>query len=113
MHPVLEQLAGTCGVVDQRARVRPEPGEQRQLLAAHQHVDRVDLDQTDAVEHPTQMAPVDASGRAWVGEALSGQGDPLRLGVRDDDRHAARQAVTGTSALLDIAQVARASGSHW
>ena len=51
VHPVLEQFAVCRGVVDQRARVRPQPGEQRELLTAHEHVDRVDLDQTDPVEH--------------------------------------------------------------
>ena len=52
------------------ARVGAEAREQRQLLGAHQHVDRVDLDQADAVEHPSHVAPVDPSGGAAVAEAL-------------------------------------------
>ena len=59
------------GIGDQAARVRPEPGEQRQLLAAHQHVDRVDLDQPDAVEHAAEVTPVDTSLRPGIGEALA------------------------------------------
>jgi hypothetical protein len=74
--------------------VWPQPGEQRQLVAAHQHVHRVDLEQADPVEHPTQVAPVDAPGRAWVGEALGGEGDPLRLRVGEGDRHATAPSMT-------------------
>ena len=75
VHPVLEQLAGGAGVVDQRPRVRAEAGEQRQLLAANQHVDRVDLDQSDAVEHAPEMAPIDApvgrrSVKPWAPSAI-------------------------------------------
>ena len=80
------------GVGDQAARVRPEPGEQRQLLAAHQHVDRVDLDQPDPVEHPAQVAAVDPPRRAGIGEALRGE--------RDAARRRKRRRVSATSAGL-------------
>ncbi len=75
MGPVLEQLSVVDGVGDQRARVRAEPGEQRQFLAANEHVDRVDLDQPDRVEHAAKVAAVTA-GRARPGEALRGERDP-------------------------------------
>ena len=60
------------------APVRPEAGEQRQLLAAHEHVDRVDLDQADPVEHPADVAAVDAARRPRLGEALGGERDAPR-----------------------------------
>ena len=72
--PVLEQLAVVDGVGEHRARVRAEAGEQRQLLAAHEHVHRVDLDHVDAVEHLAQVAAVDASG------SVAGRRTPGRRG---------------------------------
>ena len=53
-----------------------EPGEQGQLLAAHEHVDRVDLDQTDPVEHLAEVASIDVGpvGR-WTAQALGGERD--------------------------------------
>ncbi len=90
VHPVLEQLAGGTGVVDQRARVRAEPGEQRQLLAANQHVDRVDLDQSDPVEQASEVAPIDTPGRPPVGEALCSERDPARLCTRQRDSRSRR-----------------------
>ena len=51
--PVLEQLAGGGGGRDQRAGVGAEPSEEREFLAAHEHVHRVDLDQAGAVEDAT------------------------------------------------------------
>ena len=75
VHPVLEQVTPLGGVVDVGARVRAEAGEQRQLLAAHEHVDRVDLDHADAVEHTAEVATIDATGRARIGETLRRDGD--------------------------------------
>ena len=77
------------GVGEQRAGVRAEAGEQRQLLAAHEHVDGVDLDHADAVEHPAQVAAVDPAGRAPVGEALGGERHPAGLGGGELDGPAA------------------------
>ena len=61
--------------------IRPEPAEQRQVVAAGEHVDRVDLQQADLLQHAPQGV---AAGprRAAVGEALRGQRDPARLGSR-------------------------------
>ena len=61
--PVLEQLAGGDGVGDQRARVGAEAGEQRQLVAAHEHVDGVDLDEADVVEDAPEVLAGDPAGR--------------------------------------------------
>ncbi len=77
--PVFEQLAGRGGIGDQRSGMRPEAGEQRQFLAAHQDVDRIDLDQTDPVEDLAQMSPIDPPSRAPIGEALGAQRDSPRL----------------------------------
>ncbi len=74
VRPVLEQLAGRHRVGDERARVRPEAGEQRQLVAAHEHVHRIDLDDADLVEHAPQVSAVDAAGGPRLGEALRGEG---------------------------------------
>ena len=83
VHPVLEHLAGLGGIGDHGARVRAESGEQRQLLAAHQDVDRVDLDQTHPIEHAAEVTTIDAPLRARVGEALRGERDAARRRQRD------------------------------
>ena len=80
----LEQLVRGRGVGDQRSRMRSEPGEQRQLLAAHEHVDRVDLDEPHPVDHPTEMTTVDAALRPRVVEALGRERDTSSLRPRDD-----------------------------
>ena len=59
----LEQIMGSGGVGDQRTRMRSEPGEQRQLLAADEHVDRVDLDEPHPVDDAAEMPAVDAARR--------------------------------------------------
>ena len=88
VHPVLEQLAGVAGVGDQRPRVRPEAGEQRQLLAAHEHVDRVDLDQADPVEARVaggggrSARSAAASAKPWAPSAMRARlGERAVLGV--------------------------------
>ena len=90
--PVLEQLTGFERVGQQVARMRPESGEEGQLLTAHEHVDGVDLDDADAIEHLPHVAAVDPSGRARVGEALRGDGHSPRLVGRQRDGLAARFA---------------------
>ncbi len=81
--PVLEQLAGPGGIVDQRPRVGTEAGEQRKLLAAHQHVDGVDLDDPHPIDDAAQMATIDAPGRPRIVESLGAERDPTRLRVRE------------------------------
>jgi hypothetical protein len=70
--PVLEQPARRAvrGAVEQLGVVGPEPAEQRQVVRALEHVDGVDLDQPDAVEHPAQRPAVGRAAVAAVGEAL-------------------------------------------
>jgi hypothetical protein len=80
-------------VVDQRARMRAEPGEQRQLLAAHQHVDRVDLDEPHPVDDAAQVTPIDATGRARVGEPLRAEREPSRLSADSSDGGRHRRTV--------------------
>lgn len=46
------------------------------------------------------MAPVDAPSRAWAGEALAGEGDPLGLGVGEGDHHGAGPFATEIASTL-------------
>ena len=50
------------GAVQQLRVVGPEAAEQRQVVRALEHVDRVDLDQPDAVEHAPQRPAVGLAG---------------------------------------------------
>ena len=84
--PVLEELTLGGGGRDQRAGVGAEPGEERELLAAHEHVHGVDLDQARAVEDATQVAPVDAALRTGIGETLGGKRDATDGSQRQDGR---------------------------
>jgi len=64
VNPILEQLARGRRLRDQGARMWAQTREQWQFLAAHQHVDRVDLDEADPVEHAPRVAAVDPARRA-------------------------------------------------
>ena len=75
MRPVLEKFAFGDGIGDQVAWVRAEAGEQRQFVAAHEDVDRVDLDDPDVVEDTAQVLASHPSARPWPREALGGEGD--------------------------------------
>lgn len=80
--PVLEQLAGSRRPGDEVARVRPEPCEERQFLAAGERVHRIDLDHPDRLEDRSQVADVDAAGRPRTGESLCRDRDaPRRCGT--------------------------------
>jgi len=83
--PVLEQLARrpVGHPVQQSARVGAEAAVQRQVVRAHQNIDRVELELADAAEHPAKVPDVDRPGRARVGEALRGEGDPADLRGRE------------------------------
>jgi len=83
VHPELEQVAMAGGVVDQRARVRSEASEQWQLLAAHQHVHRVDLDEAHPFESTAEVPTVDPPGGTRVVETLRSEREPSRLRVRE------------------------------
>ena len=84
MTPVLEQerLPAPGGLLKGLARVGPQPGERRKVVAARQHIDRVDLDHTQAVDQPLQPRRSHRSRRRRTVQALSGNGDPARLSGR-------------------------------
>ena len=79
MAPVLEQAPRRVvgGAVERLAVVRAEAGEAGQVVRPREHVDRVDLDQADAVEQAPDRAPVVPPR---LGEALRGQRGAPRLG---------------------------------
>ena len=101
VHPVLEQLAVGGRVGDERTWVWAEPGEQRQFLAAHQHVHRVDLDDADALEHAAQVPAIDTPGGARIGESLRRERDAACLCEGELDGHgtSGRRGRTGRSAV--------------
>ena len=82
MAPVLEQPPRRVvrGAVERLAVVRAEAREAGQVVRPREHVDRVDLDQADAVEEPPDRAAVVPPG---LGEALGGERDAPRLGGGD------------------------------
>ena len=95
VRPVLEQGALLVGKPFQHVpRVGAEPGEQRQVVGPHQHVDRVDLEQPDPPQDPAHVAGVDPARRPPVGEPLGGQRHPARLRRREPD-HRAPATVSG------------------
>jgi hypothetical protein len=53
--------------------VRAESRVEREFLAAHEHIDRIDLDQPDVLEHPPKMPPVDPPRRPRDRKSLSPQ----------------------------------------
>src|SRR6476659_7710385 len=85
VRPVLDEATGrpVTGPVEQRGVVGPEPGEEREVLAAGEHVDAVDLDDTDPVDDALDVAHRRGEGcGAWVEEALGGDGDASGLASR-------------------------------
>ena len=67
--PVLEHLAAAPQPPAQGvAVVRAEAGEEHQLVAAGDHVDRVELHGGQPVEHPPEMAPIHPTPGTRVGE---------------------------------------------
>lgn len=69
------------GTVEQRHVICAESGEERQVLAADQHVDAVDLDDADPVQNPLDVAHRDRPGPGTgIREALGPECDPSGLG---------------------------------
>ena len=64
-----------------------EPGEHRELLAAGQHVDGVDLYQPHPLQHPASVAAVDGARGTAIGETLGRQRDAPGLGCRQSVGH--------------------------
>ena len=99
--PVLEQLAVRRRVTDQVAWMRPKPREKWQLLAAHEHVDGIDLDQADLSEHLAQVPAIDLASRPRISKSLGGEGDPARL-VRGDVRRRHGRCYSETAMLTEL-----------
>src|SRR5450759_2082553 len=82
--PVLDETARTdvTGPVEQGRVVGTEAGEEREVLAAGEDVDAVDLDDADAVDHPLDVTH-GRLARRWpgVGEPLRNNGDAPGLGL--------------------------------
>ena len=76
-------------LLEQRPRVRAEPGEERELVRAGQHVDRVDLHHAQPVEDPRQMAAGDRPGRRRIDEPLRRRVRPAAPGPRQPQATAA------------------------
>ena len=93
--PVLEQPPRRVvgGFVERLAVVGAEAREARQVVRAREHVDRVDLDERDAVEQPPDGPAV---GPARLREALRGEGDAPRLGGWRGGRGASAAGCYGT-----------------
>ncbi|MNP41602.1 hypothetical protein D3C76_1353130 [compost metagenome] len=74
MPPVFEKFALTAAapgdLVEQRLWITAQAGKQRQVVRAHQCIDRIDLHHAKALEHPLQMA-----GSHW--RARRPRGEPL------------------------------------
>ena len=84
VRPVLDEAARTdvAGPVEQGRVVGTEAGEEREVLAAGEDVDAVDLDDADAVDHPLDVAHGRlARRRPGVGEPLRHDGDAPGLGL--------------------------------
>lgn len=69
--PVLEQFAVRRGIGNQRSRMRAQARKQREFLASYQHVDGVNLDESDSIEHLAKVCTSDSRGWSWSGKPLS------------------------------------------
>ena len=84
MRPVLDEAARAhiTGTVQEGSVIGTEAGEDREVLAAGEDVDAVDLDDADAVDHPLDVAHGRlARRRPGVGEPLRHDGDAPGLGL--------------------------------
>ena len=79
VRPELEQpalaLAAPGDAVEMIAVVVSEPREQRQVVRARQHVDRIDLQQAQPVDGALDVAGVGGAVGAGDAEALGGERD--------------------------------------
>ena len=66
--------------------MRPEPGKQRKLLAPNEDIDRVDLNEPHTIDGSSQMPTINSASRSRVGEALSAESNPTRLGTGEISR---------------------------
>lgn len=66
--------------------MRSEPGEQREFLAAHQDIHRIDLDDPHLIEHATQVTSIDPAGGTGIGETLRRERDTSSVGEGEVSR---------------------------
>ena len=76
--------------VEQGGVIGAEPGEEGQVLRAHDDRHRVELQQADTTHHPPDMTPIDVAGGARVSKPLRRQRDASRLRCRERPGHAPR-----------------------
>jgi len=78
------------GTVEQRRVIGAQAGEERQVLAARDDVDAVDLDDADPVDDPMDLPHGGLAGRwSWVGKPLGHDGDASGLGPSQPGGHKA------------------------
>ena len=85
MCPILKERAGFHGTRQQAAVVRAEACKYRQLLAAHKHIHRVNLDDADAIEQLLQVALRHRAFGAGSTKALRGKCKLARIACRELD----------------------------
>ena len=66
--------------------MRAEPDRLAKELAPKEHVDRVDLNEPHAIDDSSQMPTINSASRSRVGEALSAESNPTRLGTGEISR---------------------------
>jgi hypothetical protein len=112
VEPALVQLAPAVHEVVQQSPVeRPEPAEEQELVGARHGVDRIELDDTDALHDLAQVADVDRSSGARLAEPGGTDGDAARL-----RRGQQAETETGTplsAALPESASIRRSSVSRF
>ena len=83
MRPVFEQrppgAAGEGALVERVAGIGADAAEHRQIVRAHQHVHRIDLQQPHARDHRRDPAPLRGTIGAAAAKALRGKRDAARL----------------------------------
>ena len=55
-------------------------------MSAGQDIDRIDLDESDAIDQPAQVPAIDMADSRPVGQPLGGDGDPTRGRGREAGR---------------------------
>ncbi len=81
MTPIFERFTSPIGmIVEEFRQVRPHSREQRHVVRAHRHIDRVDLHQFHIPVEGAQVPDVDVPGWTSFPESLGGQRNPASLG---------------------------------
>jgi len=97
MTPGLEPLVVAVGdPVEQVGVVGPEAREQWQVLGPHHDRYRIELQQSEARHHPTQMTPIHRAGGAGISEPLGSERDATGLRGRKFSGHAPSASANAT-----------------